>query len=154
MLHAYVRGATLLDSVRANLLSRWTVTKNYRRDWGRPVWEQVPQSFRDASAIANATGTYMGRLMPIARAILLRPDGKGLLLANGLDYPSPPEFPAEPTASLVKKRDESGYVLVGAGKRSLWRELPAIVVKRLADDGAGKQGQGSGEGTACRLERF
>ena len=137
MLHAYVRRGTLLDSVGANLLSRWTVTKNYRRDWGRPVWEQMPQSLNDTAAIANATTTYLGRLMPLARAILLRPTGEGLLLANGLDYPTPPEFPAEPTASLVKKRDESGYVLVGAGDRSLWRELPAIVVKRLADDGAG-----------------
>ncbi len=137
MLHAYVRGATLLDSLHANLLSRWTVTKNYRRDWGRPVWEQMPQSFSDAPAIANATTSYLGRLMPLARAILLRPDGTGLLLANGLDYPSPPEFPAEPTASLVKKRDESGYVLVGAGNRPLWRELPPIVVKRLAGDGVG-----------------
>jgi CRISPR system Cascade subunit CasA len=137
MLHAYVRRASLFESIQANLLSRWAVQKNYRRDWGRPVWEQMPQSLNDAAAIANATTTYLGRLMPLARAILLRPDGNGLLLANGLDYPTPPEFPAEPTASLVRKRDESGYVLVGAGSKALWRELPAIAVKRLADDGVG-----------------
>ena len=137
MLHAFVRRANLLDSILANLLSQWTVEKNYRRAWGCPVWEQMPTSFSDTAAIANATTTYLGRLTPLARAILLRPDGKGLLLANGLDYPTPPEFPAEPSASLVKKRDESGYALVGAGNKALWRELPAIVVKRLADDGAG-----------------
>jgi CRISPR system Cascade subunit CasA len=137
MLHAYVRRETLRDSVQANLLSRWTVVKNYRREWGRPVWEQMPQSFNDAAAIANATTTFLGRLMPLARAILLRRDGRRLLLANGLAYPTLPEFPAEPTASVVKKRDESGYVLVGAGDRSLWRELPAIVVKRLAGNGPG-----------------
>jgi CRISPR system Cascade subunit CasA len=137
MLHAYIRRGTLMESIQANLLSRWAVKKNYRRDWGRPVWEQMPQTFSDGPAVANATTTYLGRLMPLARALWLRADGKGLVLANGLDYPTPPEFPTEPTASLVRKRDESGYVLVGAGNRGLWRELPSVVVKRLADDGAG-----------------
>lgn len=137
MLHAFARRATLLETIRANLLSKHSVKKDYRHDWGHPVWEQMPQSFDDTSAVLNATTTYLGRLMPLARAILLHRDGRGLIVGNGLDYPTPPEFPAEPTASLVKKRDESGYVLVGAGNKALWRELPAIVVKRLADDGAG-----------------
>jgi len=137
MLHAFIRGTSVFETIRANLISKWAVKKNYRRPWGRPVWEQMPQSFADPAAIANATNTYLGRLMPLARAILLRPDGGDLLLANGLDYPTPPEFPAEPTASLVKRRDYSGYALVGAGSKSLWRELPALVVKRLAEDGAG-----------------
>jgi CRISPR system Cascade subunit CasA len=137
MLHAFVRRATLFETIQANLLSQRSVAKNYRRDWGRPVWEQVPESFRDTAAIANATTTYLGRLMPLARAVLLRSDGKTLLLANGLGYPTPPEFPAEPTASVVKKRDDSGYALVGAGNKALWRELPAVVVKRLGETGAG-----------------
>ncbi len=137
MLHAFVRRASLIETIHANLLAKRSVTKNYRRDWGRPVWEQMPESFQDTAAIANATTTYLGRLTPLARAILLRPDRKTLLLANGLDYPTPPDFPAEPSASIVKKRDESGYALVGAGNKALWRELPAVVVKRLGDDGAG-----------------
>ena len=137
MLHAFIRRATLIDTILANLLTQRTVKKNYRRDWGRPVWELMPQSFDDKLAIANATETYLGRLLPLARAILLRTDGKGLLLANGLNYPTPPEFPAEPSASLVRKRDESGYALVGAGSKAIWRELPALAVKRLADDGTG-----------------
>jgi len=98
----------------------------------------MPESFSDAPAIANATSTYLGRLMPLARAILLRADGKSLLLANGLDYPTPPDFPAEPTASLVLKSDKSGHVLVGARlEKAIWRELPSIIVKRLADDPGG-----------------
>lgn len=137
MLHAFIRRETLLATIHANLLSRRSVAKNYRRDWGCPVWEQMPDSFQDAAAIANATTTYLGRLTPLARAILLRSDGTTLLLANGLDYPTPPDFPTEPTASIVKKRDESGYVLVGAGSKALWRELPAVLVKRLGDNGAG-----------------
>ena len=76
--------------------------------------------------------------MPLARAILLRPDGSGLVLANGLDYPTPPEFQPEPSATLVKKRDGSGNALLGAGSgKSLWRELPAMTVKRRMGETGG-----------------
>ena len=94
-------------------------------------------TFGDAEAVHNATQTYLGRLMPLSRAILLRPDGTGLLLANGLDYPTPPDFEPEPSASQVTKRDGSGMGLVGAGSRALWRELPALVVRRKLGEAGG-----------------
>ena len=138
MLHAFIRLNSLLGMVVANLLTFDTVNTLYRRDsWGMPVWEWVPKSLNDGDAIQNATQTYLGRLVPLSRAVLLRPDGKGLLLANGLDYPTPPDFPPEPSASQVKKRDDSGLVLVGAGSRALWRELPALVVQRKLGDAGG-----------------
>jgi len=138
MLHAFIRHDSLLATIAANLLSFDTVNRLYRRDsWGLPVWEWMPATFGDAQAIHNATQTYLGRLMPLSRAILLRPDGAGLLLANGLDYPTPPDFEPEPSASRVTKRDGSGLVLVGAGGRALWRELPALVVRRKLGQAGG-----------------
>lgn len=138
MLHAFIRRGSLLTTIVGNLLTFETVNSLYRRDsWGLPVWEWLPESFADNEAIQNATQTYLGRLMPLSRAILLRPDGAGLLLANGLDYPTPPDFPPEPSASQVKKRDETGLVLVGAGSRALWRELPALVVRRKLGEPGG-----------------
>lgn len=140
MLHAFIRCDSLLASITANLLTFESVTRLYlpgRDGWGLPVWEWLPESFADNEAIKNATQTYLGRLMPLSRAILLRPDGGGLLLSNGLDYPTPPEFPPEPSASQVKKRDGTGLVLVGAGSRGLWRELPALVVQRKLGEGGG-----------------
>jgi CRISPR system Cascade subunit CasA len=82
MLHALVCRETLLQTITANLLSKATIQRNYRRPWGRPVWEIMPQSFSDKPAIENATGTYLGRLMPLARSILLHPACKTLVLAN------------------------------------------------------------------------
>jgi CRISPR system Cascade subunit CasA len=60
-----------------------------------------------------------------------------MILANGFDYPTPPDFPPEPTATLVAKRDGSGHALVGAGSRAIWRQLPALVVKRSAGNPGG-----------------
>ncbi len=138
MLHAFIRRDSLLVTVAANLLTCATVQRLYRPDsWGEPVWEWMPASLNDADAIRNATQTYLGRLMPLSRAILLRPNGTGLLLANGLDYPTPPDFEPEPSASQVTKRDGTGRVLVGAGSRALWRELPALVVRRKLGEGGG-----------------
>lgn len=138
MLHAFIRSDSLLTTIVANLLTTRTVNDLYWEDgWGKPVWENIPRSFGDSEAIENATHTYLGRLMPLSRAILLQSDGTGLLLANGLDYPSPPEFPPEPSASTVKKWDESGHALVGAGNRALWRELPAMMVRRKKGEPGG-----------------
>ncbi len=138
MLHAFIRGESIVASIAANLLTFRTVNDLYRRDgWGDPVWQRPPESFNEAADIKNATETYLGRLMPLSRAILLESDGTGLLLANGLPYPSQPEFAPEPSASMVKKRDNTGYTLVGAGHRSLWRELPALIVRRKINEAGG-----------------
>jgi CRISPR system Cascade subunit CasA len=137
MLHAVVRRPTLLQTIGANILTKQTINRNYRQPWGKPVWEMFPSSFADGPAVKNATATYLGRLIPISRAILLRQDRATMVFANGFDYPTPPDFAPEPTATLVAKRDGSGHALVGAGSRAIWRQLPALVVKRTADNAGG-----------------
>lgn len=138
MLHAFIRRESVFATIASNVLSFETVNRLYRHDgWGLPVWEWMPRDFSDGDAIKNATETYLGRLMPLSRAVLLRPEGMNIVLANGLDYPSPPDFPPEPSASLVKKRDGSGHILLGAGERGIWRELPALVVRRKLGEAGG-----------------
>jgi CRISPR system Cascade subunit CasA len=137
MLHAIVCRPTLLQTICANILTKQTIDRNYRQPWGKPIWEMFPSSFADSPGLKNATRTYLGRLIPISRAILLRSDGATMIFANGFDYPTPPDFPPEPTATLVAKRDGSGHALVGAGSRAIWRQLPALVVKRSAGNPGG-----------------
>jgi CRISPR system Cascade subunit CasA len=96
------------------------------------VWEQVPTDLGDKPAIQNATATYLGRLVPLARAVLLLPGCTDILLANGLDYPSFPDFEAEPSATIVKRRDKEEHYPLGAGTKAIWRQLPALVVRRKA----------------------
>ena len=60
-----------------------------------------------------------------------------MILANGFDYPTPPDFPPEPSATMVARRDGAGHALVGAGGRAIWRQLPALVIKRTAEHTGG-----------------
>jgi CRISPR system Cascade subunit CasA len=82
----------------------------------------------DKAAIANATSTYLGRLVPLSRAIRLSDDGESIILANGLDYPIFPAF-REPTATITRRKEELS-VLPASTSRSLWRQLSAVSVKR------------------------
>lgn len=137
MLHAVVRRPNLFQTICANIITKRNVDQNYGKSWGRPVWEMFPAALDDIPAIQNATKTYLGRLVPLSRTILLRPDRATMILANGFDYLTPPDFPAEPTATLVAKRDGSGHALVGSGNRAIWRQLPALMVKRSGGNAGG-----------------
>jgi len=97
MLHTLIRGNTLLDALHRNLLNKAQVKQLYGDGhWGRAVWELMPQHLADDEAIQNATSTYLGRLIPLSRAIYFTDDCRSSILANGLDYPSYEgrEFPA------------------------------------------------------------
>src|SRR5207253_3118960 len=76
------------------------------------------------------TLTYLGRLVPLSRAILLEDGGLSIILANGIDYPIFPAF-REATATVIKRKEELA-VLPASTNRSLWRQLAAVSVRRRA----------------------
>ena len=91
MLHTTLRGDNLPQTVWLNLLSA-----DRLQDWktacgdnwmGRPVWEAFPSGLHDEERVRNATRTFLGRMVPLSRAILLQEDGASMLLGNGLTYP-------------------------------------------------------------------
>jgi CRISPR system Cascade subunit CasA len=133
MLYTLVLGPSLLDTVVRNLLTKDLVAAAVTRGWGRPVWEHPVATAADPEAITNATLTYLGRLVPLSRAVRLDESGETIVLANGLDYPIFPAF-REPTATVVVRKDEFALLPALVG-RSPWRQLHAIVVKRRADAG-------------------
>jgi CRISPR system Cascade subunit CasA len=115
------------------------------QDVGRPIWELMPKSFDDDAAVANATTTYLGRLVPLTRLIRLRRDGQRMLLGDGLAYPSFADgFPPEPTATVIVRRrekKEERALLSYRPSRALWRELGSIVVCRSAGGPGGPAGR-------------
>jgi len=124
MLHVIIRGQNLCETIHVNLLSKRQISQLYTESmWGYPLWEQMPTSLSDQSAIKNATETYLGRLLPLCRAILLENNGT-MILANGLSYP---EW-REPTATIVKTRDQR-HILRATIEKSIWRELSALIIK-------------------------
>jgi len=128
MVHTLLIGDSLLETVRLNLLTHEIIRDVPPRRLGRPIWEQVPVGAADTAAVDNATSTYLGRLVPMARSIHLQPDGTSMTLANGLDYPLFPAF-REATATIIQKKDELGPLPASTG-RSLWRQLGPITVRR------------------------
>ncbi len=135
MIHSLVMGAHLLETIRFNLLSQETVTDSFGANkWGQPIWQLPVQSASDSQAIENATGTYLGRLVPLSRAIRLNEDGVSVILANGLEYPIYPEY-REATAT-IRIKDKEAKLLPASSGRSIWRQLSAIVVKQRADGAA------------------
>ena len=158
MLHTLIRGECLSDSIFLNMvcaedlydyasLDDGTALSTYKKlgvSWiGRPIWELFPKGFADEKAVFNATRTFLGRLVPLSRAIRIQPDGRTMVLGRGLEYPvfGDPKtpFPKEVTASsrLVKtKKEETEVLLHYEPGHSVWRHLAALSVKRNHDKGS------------------
>ncbi len=128
-LHTIIRGENLLDTLHLNLIAKEQVLGFPNGKWGKPIWEDFPDS-PEGDAANNAVLSYLGRLVPLSRAITAAPDSNFCTLANGLDYP---KFPMvrETTATVVKKgagtKESEGYLNIDLSKHP-WRELGAILL--------------------------
>jgi CRISPR system Cascade subunit CasA len=142
MLHALLRGDNLATSVYKNLLTKHQAEQLLGKDsWGRPVWELMPQRLADAEAVRNSTRTYLGRLVPLTRAIWLADDCQSLILANGLEYGSYADGWREPMATIVTRKlssqEAERVVLRASIEEATWRELHALTVKGVSQKPGG-----------------
>lgn len=138
MIHAFLRGEKLAETIHLNLPTHKDIQFSYGvRDIGRPVWEMVPTALTDSVMIENATATYAGRLVPMARFIRLHPSGDRMLLGDGFVYPLFSDgYPPEPSSTVVIRqygKKEERALLSFRPAKALWRELAAIIVKRKAE---------------------
>ena len=143
MLHTFLRRESLRDSVHGNMLSEESLPEYQRlgEGWqGRPLWERFPRNLDDEAAIHNATQTFLGRMVPLTRAVLLAETGADMVLGDGLPFPSftspqrpfPPEVTATVTVITSGKKQER--ILLGAQPgKAIWRQLAALTVRRHAD---------------------
>ncbi len=127
-LHTLLRGHSLYDSIHLNMLTKEIVRTLPYTPWGRPVWELslVAPSAEDCE---TATASFLGRLVPVARAIYLESERSRFTLANGLRYPKLPE--ARDVMGTVVMRNRGGveqlaYVAVDLARHP-WRELCSIL---------------------------
>lgn len=133
MLHLLLRGDSLAQAIRRNCLDEETIHRQFPSGIGRPIWEIRENENRFA---ANATETYLGRLVPRHRNLRLTEDGTGFsLVSEAMVYPT---FDAavEPTATVVirKKGSESFRALLPARlERAAWRDLHVICAMRVAE---------------------
>lgn len=140
MLHAIIRGDHLLHTLHANLLSKSQVAAMVGKErWGRPVWEWPPARFKDADPVGNATETYLGRLVPLSRAIRLDETSCTLVLANGLKFATYDAWREAMATVIVRKvKGQAERVLLRASlDKAPWRELHSLTVKAVSQTSNG-----------------
>jgi CRISPR system Cascade subunit CasA len=132
MLHTIIRGKSLLDSIHLNLLTKRCVSECTPLIWGRPTWEIAPTSASDEAMMQSRT-SYLARLVPLSRGILLSQTDLTMTLVNGLRYPKLPEA-REPSGTVLllkgKKPEKYSYLAMDVGRHP-WRELSSLLT--LAD---------------------
>lgn len=129
MLIALLKGASVFETLWWNLVPFDTLPESL----GKPIWEYDDLTEKDCQEIAQS---WFGRLVPIARSILLEKNGLEMILANGLDYPKLPAF-REPMGSVFKKDGpEWKYVRTDPAQHP-WRNLHAILALGKRDDVGG-----------------
>lgn len=126
-LHAFIRRPTLIESIHANLINYEQFAQHAGRSgsWGRPVWEAMPVNPASMPAL---TRNYLGRLVPLCRAVHLDDNGRTMVLANGLDYPVFDEVFPEPSTTIVVKDKGKRKPLSAQVDKALWRQLGAVTV--------------------------
>ena len=138
MIHTLVLGKNLIETIWLNLFDKELAADLYGiQGWGQAIWE-VSKFFLDDFSCNNASRTYLGRLVPISRLIHLEPDKQSILLVDGLanyqifDDPKKPQLIVfrEPHSTIRVGEDQIA-LLRGDVAKSLWRELGAVVAKRL-----------------------
>lgn len=132
--HALLRGENMLGSVHLNLATRVDISC----DWGAPVWDiDIPNpKSREAAQVVHS---YLGRLVPLARAILLAPRSSSLTMVAGLAYELPPAG-VEPTATVILKTRNGARVpgyLSTAPDRHPWRDAPSVLAVARAGEPGG-----------------
>lgn len=133
MVHAFFSGGNILETLKLNMCAEELIQPLYspgesERGWmGQPIWDKMPDSPDDVLAIHNATRTYVGRLVPLCRAVLLK--GDGILLGDGLTYPhfsGKKTFLPEPTA-VVLGTEDNYRLLKYDSLYPLWRNMADIL---------------------------
>lgn len=143
--HAFIRRDNVLSTVHANLVPKDTIARFRPLTWGRPVWELRATELTELESQAAIPRSYLGRLAPLSRAVWLNDDLATALNANGISYPSfADEGIRDSTTTVRVVRDGRGQerrVLLSAIDRDNikkpWRELHALTVKRINDQGVG-----------------
>lgn len=132
-LHVFRQGSNLTETIIMNCISV-DLAKQAGREFGYPVWERPisdPKA-ESAAAVVNATQTYLGRLVPVARSVWLADDGRRFVLDNGPSYPAFDTGWREPTATESKRKEKENYLLATNLERAVWRELDAIALFRTS----------------------
>lgn len=130
-----IRGPDLLSTVHLNLIRKEMIST---WPFGRPVWD-LPPDGRTTKLAKTIASSFLGRLVPLSRAIRLFENSKGFILANGISYPKFPAVRESMATVIVRgqgKNEKRAYLNIELQKHP-WRELGAVLSAHHMDDKGG-----------------
>jgi len=139
MLHAFLRGGDLLETVWRNLLTKEDVAELPGcSGWGRASW-LLPENWqRDSKHLSS----YLGRLCPMTKGVWLQEqshdDGSTDVAAmeiqrKGMTYSSFEKGGFREPAGTLCTDGKKRWLLAADSKRAIWRDLPAMLPRRALD---------------------
>ncbi len=129
MLHTFLRGCSLLETIHLNVLNTVDIADSYGENPDdRPAWEVFCGKQLSKATEQSLTSGYLGRLVPLTRSIWLE-SPTAMRLANGLVYDGIHDSGYREAAATVLATKKGHIVLPAKLDRAVWRDLLAVCVK-------------------------
>jgi CRISPR system Cascade subunit CasA len=124
-LHSFVMGSSLAQTVWLNLFTTTDLNqmKFYPRGLGVAPWEKMPQG-EDDEVAKRIKCSYVGRLVPLCRFVLLEEDG--LHYSEGIAHPDYSQYVADPSVAIDYSSKRPRVIWADTEKKP-WRQLTALL---------------------------
>lgn len=133
-LHNFLQGNSLQETVWLNFFTKEDMKeiKMFPKCFGEAPWERMPQG-EDCVVAKALKDSYIGRLVPISRFVLLTDNG--IHYSEGIIHSGYLKGVVDPSVAVDFSAAKTKVLWVDPGKRP-WRQLPALV----SFLGSGKKG--------------
>lgn len=125
-LHSFFLDSSVVSSVYLNLFSKdvFFQVKMFSEGIGLPPWEKMPSGEDDVVA-NNLKKTYMGRLIPLNRFVLL--ERNGLHYSEGIAHPSYDEGCVDPSVAIDFSNPKKNQIIWANPEKRPWRQLTSLL---------------------------
>ncbi|MDD3545404.1 MAG: type I-E CRISPR-associated protein Cse1/CasA [Kiritimatiellae bacterium] len=142
MAHTLLRGHNIFETIHLNLITEAQITSLPNMKRGRPCWEET---CLDRESSEKQTSSYLGRLVPMSRAIRLFENSSSIVLGEAMRYPQLPEQ-RDPFGTVydtgkarLGKSTNLTYLSVNP-EAAAWRELASVLSLQALDSSLGTVG--------------
>lgn len=125
-LHSFMLGECLMQTLWLNIFTEEDLHERFRRfpnGVGIAPWEEMPQG-EDCHVAQALRASYMGRLVPVSRFVLLADDG--IHYSEGISHPGYADGGVDPSVAVDSSGAKAKAIWADPERRP-WRQLPALL---------------------------
>lgn len=124
-LHSFLQGTYLQETLWLNFLTKENMEelKIFPEGFGSPPWEKMPQG-EDCPLAKSLKHSYMGRLIPVSRFVLLAEDG--IHYSEGIAHQGYADGIVDASVAVNFSTSKPKVLWADPEKRP-WRQLPALL---------------------------